>query len=193
MEAAVPADRLTAALESVLFVAPDPVPVSTLARTVGWPVRAVIVELSRMSEEFQERGIRLQWTQDAVQLTTDPEAAPVVQRFLGVPDDAPLSRAALETLAIIAFKQPVTRGTIEKMRRSSADYTLGKLRDRDLIEEVGRAEGAGRPVLYGTTFRFLEHFGLGSLDELALPEPAADEDEAAPEDFAAALAATAAA
>ena len=115
--------------------------------------------------------MRLQRSGNRVQLVTAPELAPSVERFLGLEARARLSRAALETLAIIAYRQPITRPKIESIRGVGSDSVLRTLLSVGLIEEVGRAPTVGRPILYSTTFEFLQHFGLRSLEEL----PALDE------------------
>jgi segregation and condensation protein B len=172
-------ERLPAVLESLLFVAGEPVQIAALARAVGWPGAKVRESLEELSVACRGRGLVVQWTGEAVQLATDPEAAPVVERFVGGDHEQPLSRGALETLAIVAFKQPISRVTIDSMRGVNSDYMIGRLRERGLIEEVGRARGPGRPLLYGTTFRFLEYFGLQRAEELALPEILAQVEDAA--------------
>ena len=101
-----------------------------------------------------------------MQLVTAPEVAEDVRRFLGLSGSARLSTAALETLAIIAYRQPITRAEIEAIRGVNCDGVLRTLLAKGLIEEVGRAEGPGRPILYGTTMLFLQHFGLRSLADL---------------------------
>jgi segregation and condensation protein B len=107
-------------------------------------------------------------------LTTAPEVAEAVERFLGLEATSRLSRAALETLAIVAYQQPVTRPYIEGVRGVSSDGVMKSLLGKGLVQEIGRAEGPGRPILYGTAPDFLQHFGLNSLTELpalVLPEP----------------------
>jgi segregation and condensation protein B len=101
-----------------------------------------------------------------VQLISMPEATPYIQRFLGLELTGRLTQPALETLAIIAYRQPVTRATLEAIRGVNCDGVLRTLVSRGLVEEVGRLDQAGRPILYGTTFEFLQYFGLRSLDEL---------------------------
>ncbi|MEX2236284.1 MAG: SMC-Scp complex subunit ScpB [Dehalococcoidia bacterium] len=181
---AVPEERLEAALESLLFVSAGPVEVLALGRAVGHPVKLVRRSLEALAEQLNDRGLRLQWNGDVVQLATDPDVAEIVSRFLGENVDSQLSRGALETLAIVAFKQPVTRHTVDIMRGVNSDYMIGKLKERGLIEEIERSEGPGRPWLYGTTLRFLEHFGLQSVRKLVedvdLPEPAATADPGEP-------------
>lgn len=127
--------------------------------------------MDALAVQLADRGIRLQRHGDQVQLVTAPEAAPAVERFLGLEGAVRLSSAALETLAVIAYRQPVTRAQIEQVRGVSADRAIATLLAHGLIEEVGRLETVGRPALFGTTVEFLEHFGLQSLADLPpLPE-----------------------
>jgi segregation and condensation protein B len=159
-------DRLKLIVESVLFVADEPVEVSALARIAEAGLEEVQQAIDDLAAECHDRGVRVQRTESAVQMVTAPEAALYVERFLGVEEDHRLSRAALETLAIIAYKQPITRQTIEAIRGVNCDRVLASLRARGLITEVGRARTPGRPYLFGTTFRFLEYFGLEKPEDL---------------------------
>jgi len=118
--------------------------------------------------------LRLQRHAGRVQLTTAPEAAELIERFLGLEATSRLSRAALETLAIIAYQQPVTRPQVDAVRGVNSEGVMKSLLGKGLVQEVGRTEGPGRPILYGTSLEFLQHFGLNSLMELPplnLPEP----------------------
>jgi segregation and condensation protein B len=160
------ADRLKPIVESVLFVADEPVEVAALARVTGAGVDEVERAIDALAADCRERGVRVQRTEGAVQMVSAPEARPYVESFLGVDEDDRLSHAALETLAIIAYKQPVTRQRIERIRGLNCDRALATLRARGLVAEVGRAETVGRPYLFGTTFRFLEHFGLEKPEDL---------------------------
>jgi segregation and condensation protein B len=153
-------------IEAVLFVADRPVSVSELARLLGIPADAVEDALVVLDAGYDGRGIALQRQGDSLQLVSHPQNAAVVQRFLGLEMSARLSPAALETLAIVAYRQPVTRSQIEQIRGVNADHAVGNLLMRELIEEVGRLETVGRPILYGTTFEFLRAFGLRSLSDL---------------------------
>lgn len=156
-----------AELETLLFVAAGPVTVQQLAETLQVSQEVVEKSLVRLETTLQQgRGVRLQWSSGRVQLTTAPEMASLVERFLGLEATTKLSRAALETLTIIAYKQPVTRPGIDAIRGVSSDGVLKSLLYKGLIQEVGRAEGPGRPILYGTTADFLQYFGLASLEEL---------------------------
>ncbi len=159
-------DDLAPLLEALLFVLGDPAPVERIAAAFELPVERIESALQTLQAQLQSRGIRLQRHRDAVQLVSNPAAADVIEAYLGLDLSARLSRAALETLAIIAYRQPITRPQIEAIRGVSSDGVIRTLLNRGLIEEVGRLEQAGRPILYGTTFEFLQYFGLSSLDEL---------------------------
>jgi segregation and condensation protein B len=159
-------DRLKLIVESVLFVADEPVDVGALARIADSPLEHVQAAVDALAADCHGRGVRLQRTQSAVQMVSAPEATTYVERYLGVEEDHRLSHASLETLAIIAYKQPITRQAIEAIRGVNCDRALASLRARGLITEVGRAGSAGRPYLFGTTFRFLEYFGLEKPEDL---------------------------
>src|SRR5262249_46287729 len=124
-----------------------------------------------LADDYQERGIRIARLKDRIRMVTAPESAPYVQAFLGLEQTVRLSSAALETLAIVAFKQPVTRSQIEAVRGVNSDGVIATLEGRGLIEEVGQSDSPGHPLLYATTMSFLQHFGLESLEELGKHEP----------------------
>lgn len=167
-----PPKNLQAALESLLFIAPGPVTAHQLAEAVNLPVEQVEKELFILEKRYQEdRGLRMQYHGGRFQLTTAPEMAPIAERFLGLDATSRLSRAALEALAIISYRQPVTRPEIDSVRGVNSDGVLKSLLNKGLIQEVGRAEAPGRPILYGTTAEFLQHFGLDSLQKLPALEP----------------------
>lgn len=157
---------LSAYLESLLFVASGPVSAARLAKALGTSPAVVASLLHELEREYAGRGLRLQRSNGAVQLTTAPESSAVIERFLGLELTTRLSQAALEVLAITAFMQPVTRPQVDQIRGVNSDSSLRTLLSLGLIEEVGRQETPGRPILYGTTPEFLQHFGLISLDEL---------------------------
>jgi segregation and condensation protein B len=162
----VPAPNLKVILESLLFVAEGPVTVGALARALEIPEEQIELLLGELKEDYRERGMRLARVRDKVQLVSAPESAPVIQKFLGIDGSGHLSAAALETLAIIAYRQPVTRPSIEAVRGVNCDGVIHSLLARGLIQEMGRMETAGRPILYGTTFEFLQNFGLRGVDDL---------------------------
>ena len=159
-------DRLPAVIESILFVADEAVEISLLARALRRPADAIEEALSELEQRCADGGTRLQRTRDSVQLVTSPEAGPFVERFLGLESRQRLSGAALESLAIIAYKQPMTRAGVEQVRGVNSDAAIASLIARGLVEEIGRAQTPGRPALLGTTLRFLEHFGLTKPDDL---------------------------
>ncbi|HNS39468.1 MAG: SMC-Scp complex subunit ScpB [Anaerolineae bacterium] len=162
-------------LESLLFVASSPVSVTRLAAALELTPAAVQSLLREMDADYGARGLRLQWSDDnKVQLTTAPEAAAAIERFLGLELTTRLSAAALEVLAIIAYIQPATRPQIDQLRGVNSDGALRSLLSKGLIEEVGRLEKPGRPILYGTTPDFLQSFGLSALTEMP---PLDDEEE----------------
>jgi len=168
---------LAARVESLLFVADAPVSVGRLAEALEATAGQVERALADLEVAYDGRGLRLQRAGNRVQLITVPEAASAVERFLGLEARTRLSRAALETLAIIVYRQPITRPEIEFIRGVGSDSVLRTLLSAGLIEEVGRATTVGRPILYGTTFEFLQHFGLRSMDELPpLEELQVDEE-----------------
>ena len=172
---ALTAEDLPPLLEALLFVADGPVEEAALSRTLGVPRRQVSTALEVLAAALRERGLRLQRGPDGAQLVTAPAAAAYVEQFLGLEARRRLSTAALETLAIVAYRQPVTRAAIDAIRGVNSDGALATLRARGLVEEVGRADTPGRPTLFGTTQRFLEHFGLERPDELpALPPEVAE-------------------
>ena len=157
---------LKAPLEALLFVAPGPVTAAQLAAALEITTAEVEAGLAQLGEELQGRGLRLQRHAGQLQLTTAPEMAPLVERFLGLEATSHLSRAALEALAIVAYQQPATRPQLDAIRGVNSDGVLKSLLSKGLVQDVGRAEGPGRPILYATTSDFLQHFGLNSLEEL---------------------------
>jgi segregation and condensation protein B len=158
--------QLAILVESVLFVAPEPIKISSLAAALEESPERVEEALQQMIAGQMERGLRVQRQGERVQLVTPPEAAETIQRFLGLDLTTRLTPAALETLAIIAYKQPVTRAQIDELRGVSSDGVLRTLLHRGLVEQGERLDTAGRPFHYRTTFDFLQHFGLQSLDDL---------------------------
>jgi segregation and condensation protein B len=157
---------LGARLEAMLFVAPGAVTLTQLATALGMTVREVEEGLEQLEENLNISGLELQRHAGKVQLTTRPEAGSLVERFLGLEATSRLSRAALESLAIVAYQQPVTRPEIDAIRGVSSDGVLKSLISKGLVQESGRAEKPGRPILYTTTPDFLAHFGLSSLQAL---------------------------
>ena len=157
---------LAAQVEALLFVAIEPVTAGQIATALESTTAEVNSALDELEASLRSRGLRLQRFSGRVQLTTAPETAEAIERFLGLEAASHLSRAALETLAIIAYQQPVTRPQVDSVRGVNSDGVMRSLLSKGLIQEGGRAEGPGRPILYNTTPEFLQHFGLNSLMEL---------------------------
>ena len=161
---------LTTYLEALLFVSSGEVNPAQLAAALDLPLGEVergLEELSALyAGENSGRGLRLQRYRGRVQLTTAPQAAAYVERFLDLETSSRLSRAALETLAIVLYRQPVTRPQIDAVRGVNSDGVVRSLLLKGLIQEVGRAEAPGRPILYSATTECLQYFGLSSLAEL---------------------------
>ena len=168
----------TRALEAVLFVATEPLPSSMLAALIDADRGTADRLLAELAGSYERRGAGLSLRQVAGgwRLSTHPEAAPVVERFVLSSRHARLTKAALETLSIVAYKQPVTRHQISAIRGVNSEGVLRALVDRGLVGEVGREEGPGRPVLYGTTPDFLERLGINSVSDLPSLAPLLGED-----------------
>jgi segregation and condensation protein B len=160
-------DDLSAFYEALLFIAERPLATAELAELGGVPKLQAEAELSALAERLDEdeRGIRLQHHEDAWQLVTAPEVGARLAAY-AAREEARLSPAALEALAVIAYRQPCTRGDVERVRGVDSDYVIRSLLHRRLVVEVGRRDTPGRPVLFGTTFTFLERFGLTSIEDL---------------------------
>jgi segregation and condensation protein B len=156
------------ALEAILLVVEEPVDAHTLAQVLEVPTEDVDATLRALRAEYLDsgRGFVLREVAGGWRLYTDPGAAAYVERFILRGRSGRLSQAALETLAIVAYKQPVTRAQISEIRGVEADGALRSLVSRGLVEEVGREATPGQPLLYGTTAKFLEQLGLGGLDAL---------------------------
>ena len=168
---------LSVKLEAMLFVAPEPVTTAQLATALDVAPSVIERGLNELDAALATRGLRLQRNAGRFQLTTAPQLAELIERFLGLEATTHLSRAALETLAIIAYQQPVTRPQIDSIRGVNSDSMMRSLLHKGLILESGRADGPGRPILYSTTPEFLQHFGLNSILEmppLAKPEEEGD-------------------
>jgi segregation and condensation protein B len=157
---------LPAQIEALLFVAVEAISPGQLAAVLETTATQVNNALDELDASFRTRGLRLQRHNGRVQLTTAPETSEAIERFLGLEFVSHLSRAALEALSIIAYQQPVTRPQVDAVRGVNSDGVMRSLLNKGLIQEGGRAEGPGRPILYSTTPEFLQHFGLNSLTEL---------------------------
>jgi segregation and condensation protein B len=161
-------EELSRAIEAVLFVAVEPVLPGLLAELLEEPVERVEATLDALAESYlaQGHGFMLARIAGGARLQTHPDLAPYVERFANRDVSHRLSTAALETLAIVAYRQPVSRGQISSLRGVNVDGVTRLLEQRGYIDVVGRAEGPGQPALYGTTDLFLERLGLDSLDQL---------------------------
>jgi segregation and condensation protein B len=157
---------LPSRIEALLFVADEPAPIYQLAQSLEVGESEVERALDRLAEHCRDRGLRLQRSDRRVQFVTAPEAAADVRRFLGLDSSSRLSTAALETLALVAYRQPITRAEMEAVRGVNCDSVLRTLLSRGMIVAAGRLNQAGRPIVYATTFEFLQHFGLSDLGEL---------------------------
>ncbi len=169
-----PIDLTEAALEALLFVAERPLSRREIAGLAGTDRETVDARLGDLEVSLRGRGIQLVLDGDRVELTTTPAGGALVARYVGA-DAVRLSPASLETLAIVAYRQPISKGAVERIRGVDSDYTIRSLLHRRLIVELGRADAPGRPYLYGTAFEFLERFGLTSVEDL----PPLDVDVAA--------------
>ena len=164
--------QLESTLEAVLFAAGDAVSIDRLCEVLELPRETVLEAAHELSSryDFEQRGLMLRRIADKLQLCSRPMYAEAVRRVTETRKNASLSPAALEVLTIIAYRQPVTRAFIDQLRGVDSGGTLAGLAEKQLIEEAGRLEVPGRPILYRTTGRFLQAFALESLDDLpALP------------------------
>jgi segregation and condensation protein B len=165
-----PGELTEAQLEALLFVAERPLSRAEIALLARVDRETVDARVGDLGVSLAERGIRLVESGERIELATAPEAGALIAKYVGA--DAPrLSGPSLETLAIVAYRQPCTRSIVDRIRGVDSDYTLRTLLHRRLIVELGRSETPGRPILYGTGFDFLERFGLVSLEELPALEP----------------------
>ncbi|MEO8207504.1 MAG: SMC-Scp complex subunit ScpB [Chloroflexota bacterium] len=182
-ESPTPGELTEAGLEALLFVAERPLSRREIAGVAGVDRATVDARLGDLEVALRDRGIRLLTSGDRVELATAPDTGGLIAHYVGA-DVVRLSPASLETVAIVAYRQPVTKSAIERIRGVDSDYTIRSLLHRRLVVELGRSEAPGRPILYGTSFDFLERFGLTSIDDL----PPLDVDIAArledPEDAA---------
>ncbi|MBR6525566.1 MAG: SMC-Scp complex subunit ScpB [Clostridia bacterium] len=176
--------ELSHVIEAILFVAGEPVELKELQRALEATELEVNAAVDMLDNDcaFHRRGIYLKRFGGHVQLTTRADYAPYVERLLQPVQKQSLSQSAMETLAVVAYRQPVTKMEIEAVRGVKCDYSVQSLVNKGLIEEVGRKETLGRPILYGTTDEFLSHFGLQTLDDLPLPEELTQEKQIAMEE-----------
>ncbi len=179
-------DPCTKALEALLFAAPGLSSVEQLSQALNVKKSEVEKSLEALSAHLaSEHGLRLQKIRNQYQLITAPEHAEMIEKFLGLEVTSRLTQAALEVLAIVAYKQPTTRPEVDSIRGVNSDSVVKSLLAKGLIEELGRSEAIGRPILYGVTNEFFQHFGLESLDQLPVvdlegllePKPSPDTEE----------------
>ncbi len=158
---------LVSKIEALLFIAPGPTSILQLAETLNVKSSEIEYGLEQLQNFYeQDRGLRLIWHSGKVELTTKPEMSGIIEKFLGLDATSKLSRAGLETLAIVAYRQPITRPAIDAIRGVNSDGVIKSLLSKGLITELDRANTPGRPILFGTTEDFLLHFGLRSINEL---------------------------
>lgn len=169
-----PGELTEAGLEALLFVAERPLSRREIGTVAGVDGATVDSRLGDLEVSLRGRGLRVLAVGDRVELATAPDTGALVARYVGT-DAVRLSPAGLETLAIVAYRQPVTKAAVERVRGVDSDYTIRSLLHRRLVVELGRSNAPGRPILYGTAFEFLERFGLESLEDL----PTLDADVAA--------------
>lgn len=175
-------NKLLSRIEALLFVAGDEgMTIKQLAQYIEveqMDIEAGLSELQSQYNEDEKRGIALKQLAGTYQLTTKPEVNDTLKKLIENPTNQVLTAASLEVLAIIAYKQPITRAELESIRGVKSERPIAKLVSRALVQEVGRAEGTGRAILYGTTKEFLNYFGLKNINELPpLPEEVDQEDD----------------
>lgn len=174
--------ELSKIIEAILFVSGEPLQIGALAHALEVTEIEINTALDALASDYdyQRRGICLKRFGSHVQLSTRADYAPYIEKLLQPVQKQSLSNAALETLAIVAYKQPVTKLDIESVRGVKCDYSVQSLVNKGLIEEVGRKETLGRPILYGTTDSFLSHFGLRTLADLPKPPDQENQPEEEP-------------
>lgn len=179
-------NETTQALEALLFAAPGLSSIEQLSQALSVSKTEVEKSLESLSAHLSmQHGLRLQKIKNQYQLITAPEHGEMIEKFLGLEITSHLTQAALEVLAIVAYKQPATRPEIDSIRGVNSDGVVKSLLSKGLIEELGRSEAIGRPILYGVTNEFFQHFGLESLDQLPVvdlegllaPKPSQETEE----------------
>lgn len=165
-------DEIKATIEALLFVSKEPLTIKTLAQIVEMSEADIKLIVDELIDEYNnsKRGINIQLVANGYQMYTRSEYACYIEKLYKPQNSYGLSKAALETLAIIAYKQPITRAEIEAIRGVKAESSIGTLLEKNLVKEVGRKDGPGRPMLFGTTDSFLKYFGLKNISELPEPE-----------------------
>ncbi len=167
-------------IEAILFAIGDAVEIGDIASSLEISEEDVKKGATALSERYEKSasGIRLIEIANCYQLASNPSCYDYIKKVSQIKKQSGLSSAAIETLSIIAYNQPVTKGTVEFIRGVDSSYSVNRLIERGLIDELGRAETPGRPILYGTTMEFLRTFGLKTLEDLPpLPEKGMSEEE----------------
>lgn len=161
-------NKLMAVIEGILFVSGDPFNIGELCRHLEVSEEELLCAIQKLEEEYASpsRGIMLSRVGNSIRLTTKPEIFCFVEKIFKPKINSQLSKAALETLAIILFKQPITRTEIEAIRGVNVEKALSSLQDKNLIREIGRLDTPGRPILYGATDYCMEYFGLTSIEDI---------------------------
>lgn len=157
-----------AIMEALIFASSEPITVKTMAEIIGINDHTIKQMMVDLVEEYEQakRGIQIVELANGYQFTTHPECAPYIEKLQKTPRNVGLSQAAIETLAIVAYKQPITKAEIESLRGVGVDSSINTLIEKNLIEEGGRKDAPGRPILYQTTKKFLAYFGLNDLKDL---------------------------
>lgn len=170
-------NRVTAAIETILFAMGDSVEIATIAKALEISEEEVREAVHALEERCNEpqSGLMINWFEDSVQISSRPEYYEYLVKIAKAPKKQVLTDTLMETLSIIAFKQPVTRAEVENIRGVNSDFAISKLVSFDLVEEVGRKDAPGRPLLFGTTEQFLRSFGISSLSDL--PDLGSDQIE----------------
>ena len=165
--------KLAGIIEAILFVCGEPVQIADIAHSLDMTETELMPAVERLRDDYaaDDRGLRVNLFGGSLQLSIRPELAPFVERLLQPIQKQSLTQAAMETLSIIAYRQPVTKGDIEAVRGVKCDYSVQSLLNKELIIDAGRKETLGRPILYQTTEKFLSHFGIETLDELPPQDP----------------------
>ncbi len=169
-----------AIVESILFVSGDPVDIRDIAKILDMDLRPVRKLMGKLTDcyDFERRGLQIIRVNDTYQLATRPEFSTYIEKYIGQQSMQVLSQACLETLAVIAYRQPVTKSDMEAIRGVKCDHTVTILQNRGYIQEVDRLDTPGRPYLYGTTDLFLRSFGLSSIENLPPLDPGQPESGA---------------
>ncbi|HEX9745245.1 MAG TPA: SMC-Scp complex subunit ScpB [bacterium] len=153
-------------VENILFLTGEPVSLKRFKESLPYDEEEISAALDSLQAEYQERGLKLRFVNGCWEMTSDPSLSVEVENFFNIQRTKRLSKAALETLAVIAYNQPITRPEIDTIRGVQTSGTIYKLQESNLIKVVGQKNSLGNPYLYGTTDEFLRHFGLGNIEEL---------------------------